>query len=202
MKSDKIQDSKTMSISGHKVLLDRMLRATQHIERSGITTEPLSFNDEQRDFISLARAKDACDEVLRTLDFHARCLAAGIDDGRRYWCFRKDDQIIGITGYHYRLWDHPDVVWSAWLVVDPSLPALTKIGLTLNNIYVCFTSTQFRAMYIEVLGNGTDSNIYNITKALGMEEVANFRHFHGDGKDMAVMKVNFEELRTLREEKQ
>lgn len=179
------------------LLIDKVLKATHHLQRRGITSETLSFNKQQSDFIKASMPVDACDEVIRTLDFHSSCLKAGIDDGRRYWCFKHNDKIIGITGYHYRLWDHPDIVWAAWFVADPQVSAMTKLGMLYNNMYVCLTQTRYREMYIELLGDGTDSNIYKIFKALGLEEVATFRHFHGQNKDMVVMRIDLEALRTV-----
>lgn len=180
--------------------MDRVMKGTLHLKRKGIRTEELCFDESQRNFISLSMARDACEDVIRTLDFHQACQRAGLDDGRRYWCFKKGDEILGLTGYHYRIWDHPDVVWSAWFVAAPYTSALTKLGMVYNNMYVCLTQKDFRVMYIELLGDGTDSNIYNIFRSLGLEEVATFRHFHGTNKDMVVMKIDLEELRDFMKE--
>jgi hypothetical protein len=187
-------------IAQHKTLMDKVMKATRHLQRKGVTTENLKFDEQQRDFITASMARDACDEVIRTLDFHHACQRSQLDDGRRYWCFKQEGKIIGLTGYHYRLWDHPDIVWSAWFVAAPYAAAMTKLGMIYNNMYVCLTQTRFRMMYIELLGDGTDSNIYNIFKALGLEEVATFRHFHGHNKDMVVMKIDLDALREFSRE--
>ncbi|HGN0870319.1 hypothetical protein EC835_11528 [Providencia alcalifaciens] len=186
--------------SQYKILMDKVLKGTHHLHARGITSEKLNFNIYQREFIVTSMTKDACEEVIRTLDFHERCQQAGIDDGRRYWCFKHNGKIIGLTGYHYRIWDHPDIVWAAWFVADPKVSALSKLGMIYNNMYICLTQTRFRDMYIELLGDGTNSNIYNIFKALGLEEIATFRHFHGQNKDMVVMRINLAELRTFSKE--
>ncbi|PKH23543.1 hypothetical protein CIG19_08895 [Enterobacterales bacterium CwR94] len=182
-------------ITQHKTLMDKVMKGTRHLQRKSITTESLRFDQQQKDFISASMAQDACEEVIRTLDFHHDCQRMGLDDGRRYWCFKQEGKIIGLTGYHYRLWDHPDIVWSAWFVAAPDAAAMTKLGMIYNNMYVCLTQTRFSMMYIELLGDGTDSNIYNIFKALGLEEIATFHDFHGHNKDMVVMKINLNELR-------
>lgn len=182
-------------IDKYRALMKRVMKGTYHLSKKGLITESLRFDEQQRAFISASMARDACEDVIRTLDFHESCQRAGLDDGRRYWCFRQKGEIIGLTGYHYRLWDHPDIVWSAWFVAAPEAPAITKLGMIYNNMYVCLTQTRFRTMYIELLGNGTDSNIYNIFKSLGLEEVATFRHFHGQDKDMVVMKIDLDGLR-------
>nr|WP_241390802.1 hypothetical protein [Serratia proteamaculans] len=179
----------------YKAFMDKVLRGTLHLQRRGITTENLCFDERQRDFITSSMTSDACDEVIRTLDFHYGCQRAGLDDGRRYWCFKQEGEIIGLTGYHYRLWDHPDIVWSAWFVAAQDAAAMTKLGMIYNNIYACLTQTKFRIMYIELLGNGTDSNIYNVVKYLGLEEIATFNDFHGLNKDMVIVKVELDALR-------
>ncbi|HDS9357588.1 TPA: hypothetical protein QH850_000072 [Enterobacter chengduensis] len=184
----------------YKTLMDKVLKGIRHLTQKRVMTENLRFDEQQREFISASMARDACEEVIRTLDFHESCQRAGLDDGRRYWCFRQNGEIIGLTGYHYRLWDHPDIVWSAWFVAAPHAPAMTKLGMIYNNMYVCLTQTRFRTMYIELLGDGTDSNIYNIFKALGLQEVATFRHFHGKNKDMVVMKIDLDALREFSRE--
>lgn len=186
--------------SQYKTLMDKVLKGTNHLQNRGVTSESLDFNIQQREFIKASMATDACEEVIRTLDFHSSCQQAGIDDGRRYWCFKYRAKIIGLTGYHYRLWDNPDIVWAAWFVAAPQVSAMTKLGMLYNNMYVCLTQTRFREMYIELLGDGTDSNIYRIFKALGLEEVATFRHFHGQNKDMVVMRIDLTALRAFSKE--
>lgn len=186
--------------SQYKTLMNRVLKGTRHLQHRGITSEALHFSTEQREFIEASMATDACEEVIRTLDFHSSCKQAGIDDGRRYWCFKDNGKVIGLTGYHYRLWDHADIVWAAWFVAAPQVSAMTKLGMIYNNMYVCLTQTRFREMYIELLGNGTDSNIYNIFRGLGLEEVATFRHFHGPDKDMVVMRIDLAALRAFSKE--
>jgi len=193
-------ESNMNKASQYKTLMDKVLKGTRHLQKRRITSERLHFDIQQREFIEASMAKDACEEVIRTLDFHSSCQQAGIDDGRRYWCFKYNGKIIGLTGYHYRLWDHPDIVWSAWFVASPQVSAMTKLGMVYNNMYVCLTQTQFREMYIELLGDGTDSNIYKIFKGLGLEEVATFRHFHGQNKDMVVMRIDLAALRAFSKE--
>ncbi|MGP3221110.1 hypothetical protein ACTVPT_25960 [Serratia bockelmannii] len=178
-----------------KNLMDKVIKGTINLQRKGITQEKLTFNREQRDFINSSMVEEVCEDVIRTLDFHNSCQQAGIDDGRRYWCFKLHGEIIGITGYHYRLWDHPDIVWAAWFVAAPDVPALTKLGMISNSMFTCLTHTHFREMYIEVLGNGNNSNVYNIYKKLGLEEIATFSDFFSQGKDMVVMRIDLHKLR-------
>lgn len=110
-------------------IMDKVLKCTHDLNQRGIITEDQRFYEQQRAFITASMTSEICNEVIRTLDFHESCQHAGLDDGRRYWCFRQCGEITELTGFHYCLWDHTDIVWSASIVASAQVSAITKFGM-------------------------------------------------------------------------
>lgn len=187
-----------MESSGHSLTnIDRIMKGTWHLANSGITTEKLDFSHEQRLFLQRTAARIQSETVMRSLELHAACQRSHIIDGRRYWCFRKKGEIVGVTGIHYRMWDHPSVVWASPCVTSSGLSEQTRLAMLCNNLYYCITRTQFREIYFEMTEDDTFSENDYILSELFPEKVAVLPLFSAGKKDLQILKINLDELRKV-----
>ncbi|MBE0370338.1 hypothetical protein J8L98_17600 [Pseudoalteromonas sp. MMG013] len=177
------------------LLANKIARTNSFIQRQNIQKVPVTFEGEQLDFIRLAMVDGINEDALRTIDFHQRCLGAEIDNGRQYWCMKKGDEIIGLSGFHYRLWDPKSIVWGGWFVAQPNASAMTKIAMLLDTLKVLLEETNYQQLYIEVFADTEQSNILGIYQSLLFTELSRFESFYGPNQDMVVMKLELDDLR-------
>ncbi|HGK4757412.1 hypothetical protein ABN097_23885 [Enterobacter cloacae] len=152
--------------------MDKIMKGTWHLANSGITTEKIDFSHEQRLFLQSMAARIQSEAVMRSLELHAACQKSHIIDGCRYWCFRKKGEIVGVTGIHYRMWDHSSVVWTSPCITSSGLNEQTRLAMLCNNLYYCIVRTQFREIYFELTDDDAFSENDYILTELFPEKVA------------------------------
>jgi hypothetical protein len=178
------------------LLSKKIHRTFEYLVRKGLTKDPVTFDAAQQEFIRTAMVDGLNEDTNRTIAFHRKCLNADIDNGRNYWCFIQNEQVVGMSGYHQRIWDPEHIVWGGWFVADPNIAAMAKIGMLLDTLKVLLEETKYSELYIEVFADSTMSNILSIYQSLMFTELSRISNFYGEGQDMVLMKL---ELNLLRE---
>ncbi|WP_046007148.1 hypothetical protein [Pseudoalteromonas rubra] len=180
-----------------ELLVQKMRRTERFMHHQRLEKTAVSFGDEQLEFIEHAMVDGLNEDTIRTIEFHRRCLAAGIDNGRHYWCFKQGEQLVGMSGYHYRLWDPKSIVWGGWFVADQAVSPLVKMAMLLDTLKVLLEETSYEELYIEVFADTKQSNILNIYHSLQFTALGRFENFYGPQQDMVVMKLELAEVRAL-----
>ncbi len=179
-----------------ELLSKKIQRTYDYLVNQNLTKTPVTFDQNQQEFIRSAMVDGLNEDVNRTIAFHRKCLSADIDNGRNYWCFMQNQQVIGMSGYHQRIWDPENIVWGGWFVADPNTSAMAKIGMLLDTLKVLLEETHYSELYIEVFADPNMSNILSIYQSMMFTELSRIKDFYGQNQDMVVMKL---ELNALRE---
>jgi len=135
--------------------------------------------------------------VHKTLSFHSECMKHRIDDGRKYWKFLDNSNCVAIIGFHNRIWDPSSLCWGGWFCAAKTLPSRGKLGVLGYLLRTCLETQNIQRILIEVYGDEIDSNVYQIYKKLGFQEIGTIRDFYGANKKMITMSVDLVALRSI-----
>lgn len=176
--------------------INKLLELSEKVIRShSIEIKSVNFTSDDLFFLKNASPPGMFEEASLTLDFHCQCRDNEIDDGRKYWKYIKNNQIMAIGGIHARVWDPDDVCWGGWFIADPALSAAFKMGLLFHVLWHLINNTEYNKLYIEVFADQTQSNVYNIYKKIGLIEKTILENYYGDGQHLALMFLDLKKLR-------
>ena len=178
-------------------LLSFLQKSNGILNRRDIKSSRFYPNDLQavRGMVSHSTPSSMAAIVIATLSFHADCIRHKIDDGRKYWKYCRGSNCVALTGLHNRIWDPPNVCWGGWFCAKPTLPSTVKLAVLADLIKTCIDSPQKQNLLIEVYGDESDSNIYQIYKKLNFPEEGRLHNFYGPQKDLVIMSVDLDTIR-------
>ncbi|MBN1125218.1 MAG: GNAT family N-acetyltransferase [Sedimentisphaerales bacterium] len=85
----------------------------------------------------------------KTMDFHFACLDHGLNDGRHYYVYRKEGQILGLVGLHNYIWGPRENVWLTWFCVHPDMQGKGLGTTLLSNAEAMARKLDYRKFFIE-----------------------------------------------------
>lgn len=171
----------------------------QHmVRRAGaqrLIQKPLVFSPALQQFIHLNAPSSFAMEALETANYHTQCKQSGIDDGRRYFEYFLDDELVGVCGYHQRKCDPPSVVWGGFFITATRSSPLTRMQIKFDSILHILRHTEAQLGYIETYADQSQSNMLAILEKLDARKVGELKDFYGPGVDMQIMQLDLQAMR-------
>ena len=159
------------------------------LQRSALTLDQLPA------FLHANAPTELAHEALATSQYHVRCQAAGIDDGRRYFQYHIEGQRVGLCGYLQRRCDPPHVVWGGFFIAARSLPGLVKMRIQFDTLLHILQHTDATHGYVETFTSPGKSNMQSIWSKLGATDSATLKDFYGQGSDMRIQLIDLQAMR-------
>lgn len=170
-------------------------RTAQYLNNKGVTKKLTAFNEQTIHFIETAAPQEWANEAKKTIEFHRKCMNSGFSDGRKYYQYMLNDEIVGLCGYQHRECDPDDVVWGGFYIMSPQASHLLKLSIVSDVALELANHTSYRKIYIEVFADTEKSNMFGLCVSLGLEFVGVLPNFYGPSQDMQIALFDVEHLR-------
>jgi len=136
----------------------------------------------------IAEAMNAEEAVWarKTLTFHFQSQSHGLHDGRHYYTYRPQQQLVALTGLHHYQWGPPENVWLAWFAVHPAFQR-QGIGRDLvSAVEDLATRLGYRKLFIETYDHPDFTAARNFYAACGFQQVGTIEDYLPDSASMVV----------------
>jgi GNAT superfamily N-acetyltransferase len=122
----------------------------------------------------------------RTMEFHFGSRNHGLDDGRSYFVWRRDQRIVGLVGLHHTIWGPEENVWLAWFAVDPDFQG-QGLGLKLlSEIERLAEHLGFGKLMVETYEHADFDKARRFYERNRFEQVGRIDEYLADGSAMIV----------------
>lgn len=157
--------------------------------------KPLSISPALLHFVQQNAPVSFAAEAIKTSQYHCICKQSGIDDGRRYFEYFLEGELVGICGYQQRKCDPPSVVWGGFSICCTQLSPLIKMQIKFDTIQHIMEHTVAQQFYVETFADRVQSNMLSILEKLNAQKVGELKGFYGPGEDMHIMQLNLQDIR-------
>lgn len=128
---------------------------------------------------------------LETLDFHARCLEAGLDDGRLLFSLRLHGETIGGCGLHRYIWAPPTICWGSWYFIHPEFRDPQRALFMFRCLKAAALERGFEWFYVET--PSADPEYARVSRYLpraGFSLVGQLTDYYGPAIDQLIFRLN------------
>ena len=124
----------------------------------------------------------------KTMQFHFGCQRAGLDDGRSYYKFAPEEEILGLVGLHHYAWGPVENVWLAWFAVAPALQGQGLGRSLLEAVESRARDRGYLKLFIETYDQSDFESARRFYRARGYAEVGQVADYLPDSHSMIVFK--------------
>jgi ribosomal protein S18 acetylase RimI-like enzyme len=124
--------------------------------------------------------------AARTMAFHFGCQSHGLDDGRRYYVWRRDGELRGLVGLHHAVWGPEQNVWLAWFAVDPAWQGRGVGRRLLTAIEQMAFREGFRKLLVETYEHADFDRARRFYERNGFRRTGRVSDYLPDGSPMVV----------------
>lgn len=142
--------------------------------------------DETVELIGKAMNKDEATWAKKTMELHFGCVKNNLEDGRSYFLWRENTEIIGVVGLHNYIWGPKENVWLAWFAVDPNHHGKGLGSLLLMEIEKKAYEMGYKKLFIETYSSSTFDKARLFYKDKDFIEVGKIDSYLSDGSKMIV----------------
>jgi GNAT superfamily N-acetyltransferase len=130
--------------------------------------------------------KQEANWAVETMKLYFGCKKEGIESGREYYVWRKDDKICGLVGLHRQIWGPEGNVWLSWFAIHPSYQAKGIGGKLIDLITEKARRAGHKKLLVETYSSPTFEKARRFYKAKGFSEVGRIEDYLPDGAAMVV----------------
>ncbi|MBD3421710.1 MAG: GNAT family N-acetyltransferase [Chitinivibrionales bacterium] len=122
----------------------------------------------------------------RALHHHFGCCHAGIDDGRTYLCWMRDEGLSGVTGLHHYHWGPPQNVWLAWFAVRKDLHGRGYGRKLMQATINCAIDREFDKLFVETYDSPDFEKARRFYRKAGFKQCGSIDAYLSSGAAMIV----------------
>lgn len=142
--------------------------------------------DEACALIAEAMNPDEAVWARKTLQFHFGCQRHGLHDGRHYYTYHLQDQLVALTGLHHYEWGPPENVWLAWFAVHPDFQRRGIGRQLVTTVEALATSQGYRKLFIETYEHPDFDVARQFYTACGFQQTGKIEHYLSTADSMIV----------------
>lgn len=132
--------------------------------------------------------KDEARWAKNTMHFHFGCKKQNLDDGRRYFIYLDEKQVVALVGLHHYEWGPEENVWLSWLAVQPIYQRKGIGRALLKCVEQIAKEIGYLRLFVETYSHPDFRIAQMFYKACGFEKAGQINNYLPDYNDMIVYK--------------
>ena len=122
----------------------------------------------------------------RTLHGHFKCKKHDIDDGRIYFVYRVEAEVVAVAGLHHSTWGPPENVWLAWFAVAPAHQGQGIGGVMLDEVERRARKLRYTKLFVETYEGQDFTSARHFYEKNGFVRAGGIHDYLPEGEAMIV----------------